>query len=124
MVGDPKQSIYRFRRADIIITREVKRLIAGDGKDCVVPLIQNFRSLSPVISWVNAVFSKLMTDDGTGNQADYLPLEPPGEAEGGDPPPGVHYLGGPVEERTNKVRREESRETARTILMLKNRPWQ
>ncbi len=33
LVGDPKQSIYRFRRADVAIYREVCRRVAGLGRD-------------------------------------------------------------------------------------------
>jgi len=58
LVGDPKQSIYRFRRADIAIYKEVKDIIGGDGvgDGMVVTLSTNFRSAPTVIDWVNRVF--------------------------------------------------------------------
>jgi ATP-dependent exoDNAse (exonuclease V) beta subunit len=34
VVGDPKQSIYRFRRADIAVYEEVKRLVEASGGSC------------------------------------------------------------------------------------------
>ena len=43
VVGDPKQSIYRFRRADIVTYNEVKRIIADTGGQ-VVSLTANFRA--------------------------------------------------------------------------------
>jgi ATP-dependent helicase/nuclease subunit A len=56
VVGDPKQSIYRFRRADI-----AQYLRAADqvGADTVV-LSANFRSSAPVIDWINATFGRLI----------------------------------------------------------------
>ena len=60
VVGDPKQSIYRFRRADIVTYNDVKRIITGSGnegeKGLLVRLSTNFRSTRPVIDWVNRVF--------------------------------------------------------------------
>ncbi|MBD3168526.1 MAG: AAA family ATPase, partial [candidate division Zixibacteria bacterium] len=58
VVGDPKQSIYRFRRADIITYNEVKRLIRESGGEVVV-LSTNFRTTGSIIDWVNNVFSPL-----------------------------------------------------------------
>ncbi|NLZ27860.1 MAG: UvrD-helicase domain-containing protein, partial [Firmicutes bacterium] len=43
IVGDPKQAIYRFRRADIEIYEEAKKLVMEQGK--VVKIIQNFRTV-------------------------------------------------------------------------------
>jgi ATP-dependent helicase/nuclease subunit A len=55
VVGDPKQSIYRFRRADIVTYNTVKEIITSTGGLCVT-LTANFRSAAPVVDWVNAVF--------------------------------------------------------------------
>ncbi len=43
LVGDPKQSIYRFRRADIAVYESVRAIVA-DGPHLLVPLTANFRS--------------------------------------------------------------------------------
>ena len=59
VVGDPKQSIYRFRRADIGIYDEVKRDLLDGG---LRRLRQNFRSLPGVIGWVNQVFDSLLEE--------------------------------------------------------------
>jgi len=57
VVGDPKQSIYRFRRADIIIYNEVRRIIQESGAAGItVGLRANFRTTKPIIDWVNQVF--------------------------------------------------------------------
>jgi ATP-dependent helicase/nuclease subunit A len=54
IVGDPKQSIYRFRRADIGIYDEVYARLA-QPTDRVV-LSQSFRSPSPLVDWFNHHF--------------------------------------------------------------------
>lgn len=54
IVGDPKQSIYRFRRADITIYESVKKTIASHGE--VVYLDINFRSTNSICSWVEKNF--------------------------------------------------------------------
>lgn len=61
LVGDPKQSIYRFRRADIEIYEEVKRKLGG-----CVSITQNFRSCPGIIEWVNLVFSHLIQPPADG----------------------------------------------------------
>ncbi len=53
VVGDPKQSIYRFRRADIVTYNTVKQIIGN-----VVTLSANFRSAKPVVDWVNTTFAR------------------------------------------------------------------
>ena len=44
VVGDPKQSIYRFRRADIDIYNIVRGRFSTEGVGVVLPLTMNFRS--------------------------------------------------------------------------------
>ncbi len=54
-VGDAKQSIYRFRGADVsVFASLIERLGAGDGQ--VVHLRENHRSTAGVVDLVNAVF--------------------------------------------------------------------
>lgn len=54
IVGDPKQSIYRFRRADISIYNFVKGRIAASG--AVLQLNRNFRSVHSIGDFVNYAF--------------------------------------------------------------------
>ena len=56
IVGDPKQSIYRFRRADIVTYNEVKAIILEGGGGLAVNLAANFRAVPPIITWLNGVF--------------------------------------------------------------------
>jgi len=73
LVGDPKQSIYRFRRADIDIFNQVKNIFqSGAGE--VLGLTSNFRSLDPVRDLTNTVFKELFPADDTVYQAKFAPL--------------------------------------------------
>jgi ATP-dependent exoDNAse (exonuclease V) beta subunit len=73
IVGDPKQSIYRFRRADVAIYREVCARLAAAGAKRVT-LTTSFRSVPGIQSAVNAAFGPVMTGDAATLQADYVPL--------------------------------------------------
>ncbi len=70
IVGDPKQSIYRFRRADI-----AQYLTAADqvGADRVT-LSANFRSTRAVIDFANDVFGRLITFEADAQPA-FQPLD-------------------------------------------------
>ncbi len=58
LVGDPKQSIYRFRRADIDTYRAATDRIARQGEHIVIH--QNFRSSPPLVAWFNEVFEPIL----------------------------------------------------------------
>ena len=77
VVGDPKQSIYRFRRADIVTYSEVKEIILrGDGgevRGLVVQLSANFRTSAPIIEWVNRVFEPAGAGSGSATGAGATP---------------------------------------------------
>ena len=69
IVGDPKQSIYRFRRADVALYEAVKRQVIASG-GALVELNVSFRSVPQIQEAVNAAFSRVMgpgtTDTQTG----------------------------------------------------------
>ncbi len=73
VVGDPKQSIYRFRRADVVLYHEVKEMLAERGVR-ILHLTTSFRSAAPIQRLVNAAFAPLMTGDRDGGSADYIAL--------------------------------------------------
>ncbi len=61
MVGDIKQSIYRFRQADPQIFNEKFQRYAQNPKEGKLILLkENFRSSSEVLSAINDVFERLM----------------------------------------------------------------
>jgi len=72
-VGDPKQSIYRFRRADIMLFLEARDTF-GAGSSGAVRLDTNFRTVPPIIDWVNGLFAEAMPDEITDAQPKYEPL--------------------------------------------------
>ena len=67
IVGDPKQSIYRFRRADIDTYNGMKRIIEDSG-GLILPLTTNFRSLPAICNWVNPIFEKTFPAEATQYQ--------------------------------------------------------
>jgi ATP-dependent helicase/nuclease subunit A len=75
VVGDPKQSIYAFRRADIEAYMEVveKIIKAQNGIEC--HLLTNFRSDREIIDVVNGVFSSLIQPQ-PGMQPAYIEIKP------------------------------------------------
>ena len=56
LVGDPMQSIYRFREAEVGIYLSVIKNGLGNLPIIPLNLTQNFRSNSKLVSWFNAVF--------------------------------------------------------------------
>jgi ATP-dependent exoDNAse (exonuclease V) beta subunit len=84
IVGDPKQSIYRFRRADVNIYRDVcARLVAAGARR--VTLTTSFRGVPEIQAVVNAAFAPVMTGDRATLQADYVPLTAHRRAIAGQP---------------------------------------
>src|SRR5262249_34603834 len=59
IVGDPKQSIYRFRRADVALYEAVKQQVVRNG-GALVELNVSFRSTPQIQEAVNAAFSNVM----------------------------------------------------------------
>ncbi len=57
-VGDPKQSIYRFRRADIGLFLEARERFGPGGT--YARLTTNFRTVEPILDWINVLFTQLM----------------------------------------------------------------
>lgn len=69
VVGDPMQSIYRFRQAEVALFLQLAEQGIGQLRLETVQLTCNFRSDPHVIDWVNTVFDQLMpehSDPGVG----------------------------------------------------------
>jgi ATP-dependent exoDNAse (exonuclease V) beta subunit len=69
LVGDPKQSIYRFRRADIAMYERVRAIVAKQNH-LEVKLSANFRSVPPLIDWFNDRFARVLGTSPDGNPFD------------------------------------------------------
>jgi ATP-dependent helicase/nuclease subunit A len=113
-VGDPKQSIYRFRRADIDLFLRASRRYG----DPPVALTTNFRSTPALIGWVNDVFGRLI-EHVPSSQPDYQPLDPaPGRTDAPVGPP-VVLLGTaehPDKPKADELRRREADDVADAVL--------
>ncbi len=73
IVGDPKQSIYRFKNADVASFKNVRSLFNGDNGE-VVRLTSNFRSTYSLHQWFNHVFGDCLLADDTEDQSRYEPI--------------------------------------------------
>ncbi len=77
LVGDPQQSIYRFRRADIDVYGVVRSIIERQGS--VLSLSTNFRMRGALVAWTNETFERILQDpqnphDDREDQTSYQPL--------------------------------------------------
>ncbi|HVG70781.1 MAG TPA: UvrD-helicase domain-containing protein [Vicinamibacterales bacterium] len=84
LVGDPKQSIYRFRRADVGIYKEVCERLEAQGAR-LLRLNTSFRSVPEIQACVNNAFGPVMTGDPVTLQASYVPLAPHRDSLAGQP---------------------------------------
>ncbi len=74
IVGDPKQSIYRFRGADVSAFLRVKALFCEQVGD-VLYLYSNFRSTKRMCAWFNDIFAALMPEESEyQSRFDPIPL--------------------------------------------------
>ena len=113
VVGDPQQSIYRFRRADIAIYNLVKELVEKSGGE-VLKLQANFRSLHSIGSYLNPIFEELFLSGQGKFQAVYSPMQTVWE----DNPQnltGVKKLIISKERNKNDTIRQDAQSTARVI---------
>ncbi len=61
LVGDAKQSIYRFRGADVSRFADLRRLVTDRGGP-VLPLSRSFRTHDPLVDATNSIFSEVFAD--------------------------------------------------------------
>ncbi|MCU0256187.1 MAG: UvrD-helicase domain-containing protein, partial [Vicinamibacterales bacterium] len=118
VVGDPKQSIYRFRRADIEVYNQVTRLIVNNGGE-VVQLTTSFRSRPELCAWTNLVFSGLhgFGAEATPQQPAFSPLSARPSAPGGAKAtsPAIQVLTLPADMERKAVPGEEAARIARYV---------
>ena len=74
IVGDPKQSIFAFRRADIEAFQDVTARVLAQG-GLPLTLTTNFRSHASILATVNGLFGRLLAE-GRGPQPPYHALDP------------------------------------------------
>ena len=77
VVGDAKQSIYRFRRAEVSLFRRASEAAATRPGHAVLHLTQNFRSRPAVLRFINRVFARLLQASDEAGQPAYESIAPP-----------------------------------------------
>jgi ATP-dependent helicase/nuclease subunit A len=80
VVGDAKQSIYRFRQAQVAVFNRTAQDIARASGQPAVPLRRSFRTQADLVSALNALFEVILTPVGEG-YADYEARPGPLEAQ-------------------------------------------
>ena len=71
-VGDEKQSIYKFRGADVAVFNELKKDLAEiNGPESFLQMIYNYRSVPELLSSFNILFGGYAIKDGQWTDADY-----------------------------------------------------
>lgn len=74
IVGDPKQAIYRFRRADVQVYEQFKSYIVESGGE-VLKLTTNFRSKKAICNWINESFKHILSKEENPYQVDFTPMD-------------------------------------------------
>ena len=122
VVGDPKQSIYRFRRADVTQMQRLREQMGGR----TVSLTQNFRSQRPVTDWVNHLFNNWMGAGQDGVQAAYEKMYHRWEGNIEHAArPRVWALGDEeIDIRMAPLREQEASEIALLLQRVVSEPWQ
>ncbi len=62
LVGDPMQSIYRFREADVGLFLRTRKSGLGDLQLTPLTLSVNFRSQRNIVEWVNQAFPSILAE--------------------------------------------------------------
>jgi ATP-dependent exoDNAse (exonuclease V) beta subunit len=75
IVGDPMQSIYRFREADVSLFWRAQFVGIGDLRPVPLLLSRNFRSQQGIVDWVNQTFAQVFpsTSDPASGAVSYSP---------------------------------------------------
>jgi ATP-dependent exoDNAse (exonuclease V) beta subunit len=121
VVGDPKQSIYRFRRADIAIYDEVKFGALADGRALIQ---QNFRSVGGVLDWVNRVFADAFGDGERGVQPPHVALLPVRELALDPRAPVIVVHGDGQAQSADEIREQEADRLAAVLdQAVRSDPW-
>jgi len=119
VVGDPKQSIYRFRRADIAVYDDVRTgALAGDG----ARIATNFRSNRELLRALNAIFDEVLKA-APGLQPGNVQLQAPPEAAQAKRPP-ILLAEGAFQGDADDIRAEEARVLAAMLSKLHSERWE
>ncbi len=115
IVGDPKQSIYGFRSAEVQVFSETQEMFRRSyGSDSVKNLEYNYRSQADLVSDINTLFSEIFKP---GSGLEYQPQASPQTQEKSYPRGGTYYLPCP-EEKAEDIARSSAQDAALLIKRL------
>ena len=119
VVGDPKQSIYRFRRADIAVYDDVR---TGPLSGREERISTNFRSNPELLRALNAAFDRILAAE-PGVQPGNVALQWPSDASAARRPP-IVFAEGTFEGSADAMRAEEARVLAAMLHQAHSEPWE
>ena len=126
VVGDDKQSIYRFRRADL---SQLQGLIKSLGATSL-SLATNYRSAPGILKWVNSVFEPWMNGPANSgaaehdpNQAEYVRLKPGRADDDHTEIPRVMVMGGVADGNVDVARSAEAEDLAQLAVEVGSGSW-
>jgi ATP-dependent helicase/nuclease subunit A len=118
VVGDPKQSIYRFRRASIETYLDAQTRLGEP-----VALTSNFRTVAPTLEWINDVFGRVIQESSNAQPA-YRALDATRHTAGSGP--AVVVLGATAHDDkplASQLREREAHDAAATIALAIAEKW-
>jgi ATP-dependent exoDNAse (exonuclease V) beta subunit len=123
LVGDPMQSIYRFREAEVGLFLRAWHKGIGDVRLEPLTLSANFRSQAGIVDWVNATFSQIMPaqEEIATGAVPYAPSVPvhPAAAD----PVTVHaFAQGDAAAEARRVVEVVSKAQGRVAILVRSRP--
>lgn len=118
-VGDPLQSIYSFRGADIATFSLTWRTLGTS----TASLVANFRSVPGIVEWVNATFGALVGDGVADVQPAFRAAVAQRARHSSRPPVTVVGAGAPHDERAPDARRREAAEAAALLRRAVDEGW-
>ncbi|MGN6107976.1 MAG: UvrD-helicase domain-containing protein, partial [Kofleriaceae bacterium] len=89
IVGDPKQSIYRFRRADIATYQRVVEVVRR-SPHLIVTLSSSYRSAPRLVDWINGQFAGVF--EGAGGAVGDVDYQPLTHGRSADVDPTIHAI--------------------------------
>ncbi len=120
VVGDPKQSIYRFRRADISL---YERFMNGPLADGLEQISTSFRSNPEMLEALNHAFGVILQAEQEV-QPGNVPLDPAPDVDNARRPPVLLAEGAFTGDDADDIRREEARVLAGLIRAARDGGWE
>ncbi len=119
VVGDPKQSIYRFRRADIAVYDQVRTRALASGQ---VQITTNFRSNPRMLAALNHAFDRILVQEPNFQPANVSLDQPPQGQDAKRPP--VLLIEAEVDGTAEDRRRQEARAIAAALHTAHTERWE